>query len=65
VLCGVVEFAGVELDVAALASAAPPPAAAPVTMSVVSKGVTRIVCTSFLGTRQTMLLKHLNPVGAR
>jgi hypothetical protein len=39
----VAELEGVELDVAALAIAAPPPATTPVTASVVSRGVSRIV----------------------
>lgn len=43
VLWVVVELDGVELDVAALAIAAPPPATAAVTASVVSMGVSRIV----------------------
>lgn len=65
VLCVVVEPEGVELDVAALARAAPPPAAAPVAASVASRGVSRIIRTSFLGTNETMLREHLNPVGVR
>ena len=43
VLWVVVEVEGVELDVAALAIAAPPPATAPVTANVVSRCVSRIV----------------------
>ena len=43
VLWLVVELDGVELDVAALAIAAPPPATAAVTARVVSRGVSRIV----------------------
>jgi hypothetical protein len=39
----VVVLEGVELDVAALAIAAPPPATAPVTASVVNRGASRIV----------------------
>jgi hypothetical protein len=43
VLWVVAELDGVEPDVAALAIAAPPPAAAAVTASVASTGVSRIV----------------------
>ncbi|HEY2436366.1 MAG TPA: hypothetical protein VGH93_04235 [Solirubrobacteraceae bacterium] len=39
----VVVLEGVELDVAALAIAAPPPATAPVTANVVNRGASRIV----------------------
>jgi len=65
VLCVVVEPEGLELDVAALARAAPPPAAAPVAASVASRGMSRIVRTSFPGTNETVLPECLNPVGVR